>query len=75
MQKQTLYYLHYKQVKIEMTNGIKFKVRASIKNSYLKLEIDPIMHSAWTKEINFSSHQANEILKFNTKFRGLKLNQ
>ena len=62
---------NYKKITIEMTNGSKFNTRSTLINNYLKLDIDPITHPAWTKESNYVNVKATEVSKFNNKFKGL----
>jgi large subunit ribosomal protein L31 len=62
---------NYKDITIEMTDGSKFKTRSTYHNSYLKLDIDPKTHPAWTKELNYVNTKATEVSKFNSKFKGL----
>ena len=61
----------YSPVTIEMTNGSKFTTRSTLVSDYLKLDIDPITHPAWTKEANYVNVRATEVSKFNNKFKGL----
>ncbi len=41
---------NYHKIKVEMTEGSQFDTRSTwgTENEVLKLEIDPISHSAWT---------------------------
>ncbi|WPX97120.1 50S ribosomal protein L31 [Candidatus Bandiella euplotis] len=61
----------YKEVTVEMTDGTKLAMRSTYKNNYLKLDIDPKTHPAWTKEANYVNTKATEVSKFNSKFKGL----
>ncbi len=62
---------NYKEVTVEMTDGTKFKTRSTYSGDYLKLDIDPKTHPAWTKEANYVNAKATEVSKFNDKFKGL----
>ena len=61
----------YKELTVEMTDGTKFKTRSTYNSDYLKLDIDPKTHPAWTKEANYVNAKATEVSKFNDKFKGL----
>ena len=61
----------YHSVTIEMTDGSKFITRSTFGGDYLKLDIDPNTHPAWTKEANYVNVRATEVSKFNNKFQGL----
>ena len=61
----------YKELTVEMTDGTKFKTRSTYNSDYLKLDIDPKTHPAWTKEANYVNTKATEVSKFNDKFKGL----
>ena len=63
--------LDYKNIIVEMTNNIKFKTKSTVFSNILKLDIDPTNHPAWTKKLNYVNTKANEIFKFNSKFKGL----
>jgi len=65
----------YREITVEMTNGEKFKTRSTYINDYLKLDIDPTTHPAWTKETNYVNTKATEVTKFNNKFRGLSFSK
>ena len=62
---------NYSPITIEMTNGSKFATRSTLVSDYLKLDIDPNTHPAWTKEANYVNVRATEVSKFNNKFKGL----
>jgi large subunit ribosomal protein L31 len=62
---------NYKDITIEMTDGTKFETRSTYNNKYLKLDVDPKTHPAWTKETNYVNNKATEVSKFNNKFKGL----
>ena len=61
--------LCYKVITVEMTNGIKFKTRSTYLSSYLKLDLDPRLHSAWTRKINFINISVGEVSRFKSKFK------
>ena len=69
--KKSTIHPNYKEIVVEMTDGTKFKTRSTYSNSYLKLDIDPKTHPAWTKEANYVNAKATEVSKFNDKFKGL----
>ena len=62
---------NYREITVEMTDGTKFKTRSTFSSDYLKLDVDPITHPAWTKEANYVNVKATEVSKFNDKFKGL----
>ena len=62
---------NYKELTVEMTDGTKFKTRSTYSGDYIKLDIDPKTHPAWTKEANYVNTKATEVSKFNNKFKGL----
>ena len=68
-------YLTYRNITVEMTNGFKFNTKSTYYNNYLKLDIDPISHPAWTKKNNYSILNVNQVSKFNTKFNGINFNK
>ena len=61
----------YKETIIEMTDKSQFKTRSTIPTNYLKLDIDPLTHPAWTKSLNYVNTRVTEVSKFNSKFKGL----
>ena len=63
--------LSYKVITLEMINGIKFKTRSTHTSSYFKLDLDPSIHSAWTRKINFINSSDGEVFKFKDKFKEL----
>lgn len=62
---------NYRNITIEMTDGTKFQTRSTYNNDYLRLDVDPKTHPAWTKEANYVNSKATEVSKFNNKFKGL----
>ena len=65
------YHPNYRQITVERTDGSKFSTRSTYVNDHLKLDIDPMTHPAWTKEVNYVNSKATEVSKFNDKFKGL----
>ena len=63
----------YHTIKVEMTDGSQFETRSTWgkEGDVLKLEIDPISHSAWTggKQKILDKGRVN---KFNKKFSNLR---
>ena len=73
IEKKVISSLHpkYRTITIEMTDGTTFQTRSTIASDVLKLDIDPITHPAWTKDVNYVNTKASEVFKFNNKFKGL----
>ena len=66
--------LRYKVITVEMNNGIKFKTRSTYSAEFLKLDLDPIIHSAWTMKINITNSLSGEVYRFKDKFKELDFN-
>ena len=63
----------YHKIKVEMTDGSQFETRSTwgSEGETLKLEIDPISHSAWTGGKQ-KILDKGRVSKFNKKFLNLK---
>ena len=65
--------VNYSPISIEMTDGTKFNVRSAMKKDFIKLDLDPLVHTAWTKKVSLKNSLANEVSKFNIRFKSLNL--
>ena len=65
----------YHKIKVEMTDGSQFETRSTwgSEGETLKLEIDPISHSAWTGGKQ-KILDKGRVSKFNKKFQNFKSN-
>ena len=63
----------YHKIKVEMTDGSQFETRSTwgSEGETLKLEIDPISHSAWTGGKQ-KILDKGRVSKFNKKFKNLR---
>ena len=63
----------YHKIKVEMTDGTQFETRSTwgSEGEVLKLEIDPISHSAWTGGTQ-KVQDKGQVSKFNKRFSNLK---
>ena len=63
----------YHKIKVEMTDGSHFETRSTwgSEGETLKLEIDPISHSAWTGGKQ-KILDKGRVSKFNKKFQNLR---
>ena len=63
----------YHKIKVEMTDGSQFETRSTwgAEGEILKLEIDPISHSAWTGGKQ-KILDKGRVSKYNKKFSNLR---
>ena len=64
---------NYHLIKVEMTDGTQFETRSTwgAKGDILKLEIDPISHSAWTGGKQ-KLLDKGRVSRYNKKFSNLR---
>ena len=64
---------NYHSIKVEMTDGTQFETKSTwgAEGDVLKLEIDPISHSAWTGGKQRLLDTGGRVSKFKKKYEGL----
>ena len=62
---------NYHLIKVVLTDGSSFQTRSTWgkEGDTLRLEIDPLTHSAWTKEQHLI--EKGQLAKFKQRFQGL----
>ena len=65
----------YHEIEVVMTDGSKFKTRATWgkKSDILKLDIDPKSHPAWTGGKANLNESEGQGARFQKRFKGLKI--
>lgn len=63
---------NYRIITVVMTNGETFQTRSTYNHDTLKLDVDPLTHPAWTKELNYVA-KTSEVSSFMKKFAGLSI--
>ena len=64
---------NYHSIKVELTDGTQFETRSTwgSEGEVLKLEIDPLSHSAWTGGKQ-KVMDKGRVIKFNKKFHNFR---
>lgn len=69
--KKSTIHPNYREISVEMTDGVIFKTYSTYHNDFLKLDVDVKTHPAWTKDANYVNTRASAVAKFNSRFSGV----